>query len=201
MSKQGSRFLSVIRVVWLIARLPAIGSSSSARERRTTMSKRRSRLLSMIGAFGVIALLCGALPGALLASDDADETADKLVGTWRVTLHFPGAPNESYSLMVFNSGGTMTEKISFAGVSGSSGVWKKIAGPGRFAATFEGFDDGDSDGSYDSRFQVRLTIQLLDDNRLTMTSTPRFLSIDGTTLLAGPFPVPGEGTRMRVIRE
>lgn len=165
------------------------------------MSKRRSRLLSMIGAFGVIALLCGALPGALLASDDADETAHKLVGTWRVTLS-PGAPNEFYSLMVFNREGTMTEKISFAGVSGSSGVWKKIAGPGRFAATFEGFEDGDSDGSYDSRFQVRLTIQLLDDNRLTMTSTPQFLSIDGTTLLAGPFPpIPGEGTRMRVIRE
>jgi hypothetical protein len=84
----------------------------------------------------------------------------------------------------------------------SSGVWDKIPGRGNFAATFEGFLDSDSDGSFDLRTRVRLTIQLLDDDTLTMTGTAEFLSLDGTTLLLGPFSgIPVEGTRMRVIRE
>ena len=66
----------------------------------------------------------------------------------------------------------------------SSGVWKKIRGRGNFAATVEGFGDNDSDGFFDLRFRVRLTIQLLDRERFTATCTGDALTLDGTTLLA-----------------
>jgi hypothetical protein len=65
-----------------------------------------------------------------------------------------------------------------------------------------GFEDTDSDGSFDRRFLVRLTIQLVDDDTLTATGTIVDLTLDGTTLLAGPISgILSKATRMRVIRE
>jgi hypothetical protein len=59
-----------------------------------------------------------------------------------------------------------------------------------------------SDGLFDGRFRVLLTIQLLDRERFTATATLGNLTLDGTTLLAPPLPgFTVHGTRMRVIRE
>jgi hypothetical protein len=145
-------------------------------------------------------LLCLATPAVLLAGNDDEGEPVELVGTWRVTI----LPTQLFSLMVFDRGGTMTERVANgpSTVSVSSGVWKPLPGRGRFAAMFELFIDSDSDGFFDQRSRVRLTIQLLDDDRLTATATADFLTLDGTGQLAGPFPGIGlEGTRMRVIRE
>lgn len=97
----------------------------------------------------------------------------------------------------------MTDRFaSGPGSSVASGVWKKIPGLGNFATTFEGFEDTDSDGFFDQRFRVRLTIQLLDGDMLTFTGTAESLTLDGTTVLAGPFPgLHGQATRMYVIPE
>ena len=67
-------------------------------------------------------------------------------------------------------------------------MWKRIPGRGNFAATFEGFDDTDSNGFFDQRFRIRFTIQLLDRERFTATATADTLTLDGTTLLAPPVP-------------
>lgn len=81
-------------------------------------------------------------------------------------------------------------------------MWKKIRGHGNFAATFELFFDSDSNGLFDSRYRVRQTIHLSDDDTFTGTLTIDVLTLDGTTQVAGPFPgIPLEGTRMRVMRE
>jgi hypothetical protein len=169
------------------------------------MSKQRSRLLSTIAVFWMVGLLCGALPDAALAGDQVDQRNRKdggLVGAWRITV-FPGTPSEHFSVMTVNRGGTMTDRFaSGPGMSVASGVWTRIAGPGNFATTFEGFMDTDSDGFFDQRFRVRLTIQLLDGDMLTFTGTTESLTLDGTTVLAGPFPgILGQGTRMHVIPE
>lgn len=170
------------------------------------MSQQRSRLLSTMGAFWMIVLLCSALSDAVLAADDRDQDDATLVGAWRTSVVFPGVPFEFFTLEVFNEGGTMTDRFG-GGPSGpatsvGSGVWKKIAGRGNFAATFEGFDDIDRDGVFDTRFRVRLTIHLLDRERFTATGTLENLTVDGAALLSPPFPgVTIEATRMRVIRE
>jgi len=157
----------------------------------------------MIGAFWMIVLLCGALPGAALAADDHDDDAARLVGTWRTTVRFPGIPIDFFTLMVINPGGTMTDRFADgARTSLSCGVWKKLRGRGRFAVTFDGFEDTDSDGSFDRRFMVRVTIQLVDDDTWTATGTLDSLTLDGTTLLAAPLSgTLVKATRMRVIRE
>lgn len=171
------------------------------------MSKQRRRFLSMMWVVWLIALLCGALPGTMLAGGGQDRDDDAtLVGTWRISIIFPGAPFEFFSFQVFNEGGTMTDRLgggpSGPGTSMGSGVWKKIAGRGNFAATFEGFDDSDSDGVFDRRFSVRATIHLLDRERFTQTNTIEFLTLDGTSLLGPPFlGTTVQGTRMHVIRE
>jgi hypothetical protein len=157
----------------------------------------------MIRIFWLIALLCGALPGAVLAGDVQDHDDATLVGTWRLSIVFPGFPNEFFSLMVVNTGGTLTDQFADGPRSStSSGVWKKIRGRSKFAATLEGFVDTDADGIFDLRFQVRETIQLLDEDRFTGTATNENLTVDGTTLLAPPFPgITIQGTRMNVVRE
>jgi hypothetical protein len=169
------------------------------------MSKQRSRFLSMMRVIWLIALVCGALPGAVLAGDDRDRDDATLVGTWRNSIVQAGVPGESFSITVFNEEGTMTDRFattSGPGLSVSSGVWKKIRGRGNFAATLEGFGDNDSDGFFDFRFRIRFTIQLLDRERLTATCTGDALTLDGTTLLApNAFSCTFRGTRMRVIRE
>jgi hypothetical protein len=143
---------------------------------------------------------------AWLAGDDQDRDDATLVGTWRTSIVFAGVPFEFFSLEAFNEGGTMTDRFgggsSGPGTSVSLGVWKKISGRGNFAATFEGFEDSDSDGSFDRRFLVRSTIHLLDRERFTATSTVDNLTLDGTTLLGPPFPgITVQATRMHVIRE
>jgi hypothetical protein len=81
-------------------------------------------------------------------------------------------------------------------------VWKKIPGHGNFAATFENFEDSNSDGAFDSRVPVRVTMHLLDHDTIIGTGTLDVLTLDGTTHVAGPFPgIPFEGTRMHVVPE
>ena len=62
------------------------------------MSQQRRRFLSMVGVVSLIALVCGALPGAVLAGDDQDHDDATLVGTWRNSIFFAGAPGEFFSL-------------------------------------------------------------------------------------------------------
>jgi hypothetical protein len=155
----------------------------------------------MIGAFWMIVLLCSALPGTLLAGDDQDHEDATLVGTWRITIN-PGTPQQVFGLTVFNKGGTMTVTNSIPRITINSGVWKKIPGHGNFAATFEDFEDSNSDGAFDSRAPVRVTMHLLDDDTITGTGTVDVLTLDGTTHVAGPFPgIPFEGKRMHVVPE
>jgi hypothetical protein len=166
------------------------------------MFKQRNRKLLVMGRiFWIIMLLCCALTGAVLADDDDERVTPSLQGTWRVTI-LPGTPQQFFSLMEFNKGGTMTEEASSPRHTTSIGVWKKIRGQGNFAATFELFQDSDSDGSFDGRFRVRLTIHVLDDDTITGTFTVDVLTLDGTTQVAGPFPgIALEGKRMRVMPE
>lgn len=162
--------------------------------------QRNRKLFVMVRVFWSIVLCC-ALTGAVFADDDDERVTPSLQGTWRVTV-LPRTPNQFFSLMEFNKGGTMTEEASTPRHTTSIGVWKKIRDQGRFAGTFELFEDSDSDGSFDVRLRVRLTIHLLDDDTITGTSTIDVLTLDGTTQLAGPFPgIPLEGTRMGVMRE
>jgi hypothetical protein len=167
------------------------------------ISKQRSRFLSMMWVVWLIALLSGVLPGTVLAGDDQDHDDATLVGTWRTRIVFPGPPNEFFSLEVFNKGGTMTDRFSSGpGLSVSSGVWKKIPGRGNFAATLEAFTDTNSDGFFDRRVRIRLTIHLLDHESFTATATTQALTLDGSTPLFPPVPgVTVQGTRMHVIPE
>jgi archaellin len=137
----------------------------------------------------------------VFGDNDDERDTPSLQGTWRVTI-LPGAPNQFLSLMEFNEGGTMTEANSIAANTTSIGVWKKIRGHRKFATTFELFFDSDSDGVIDSRYRVRTTIHLTDDDTFTGTFTLDVLTLDGTTQVAGPIPgLPLEGRRMKVMRE
>jgi hypothetical protein len=178
------------------------------------MFEQRNRKRFVIGRiFWISLLLCCALTGVVSADDDDEGVTPSLQGTWRVTV-LPGTPNQFFSLMEFNKGGTMTEEASTPRHTTSIGVWKKIRGHenliglaqtgpvNHFAATFELFEDSDSDGSFDVRLRVQLTIHLLDDDTITGTSTVDILTLDGTTQVAGPFSgIPLEGKRMSVMRE
>ena len=165
------------------------------------MLEHRNRKLFVMGRVFWIIVLCCALSGAVFADHDDERETPNLQGTWRVTL-LPGAPNQFFSLMEFNEGGTMTEANSIAANTTAIGVWKKIRGHRKFATTFELFFDSDSDGVIDSRYRVRTTIHLTDDDTFTGAGTIDVLTLDGTTLVAGPFPgIPLEGTRMKVMRE
>ena len=151
--------------------------------------------------FWIIVLLTCALTGVTFADDDVDRETPSLQGTWRLTV-LPGTPQQFFNLMVFNKEGTLTEVSSFQGNTTSLGVWERIRGHGNFAATFELFFDNNLDGINDGRYRVRLTIRLLDDDTFTGTSTLDLLTLDGITVVAGPFPgLPIEGKRMKVLRE
>jgi hypothetical protein len=167
------------------------------------MSKQRSRLLSMIGVVAMIVLLRGALPGAIPEGEAKDHNDATLVGTWRARTCFPGFGCDFFSLKTYSAGGTMTEQfVDGPRVSLAIGVWKKIGGRGNFAATNEGLFDTNSDGVFDSRFRVRETIHVLDDDTFTITATSDSLTLDGTALTAPPFPgITIQGTRMKVMRE
>jgi hypothetical protein len=170
-------------------------------EEEQPRSKQRSRFLSMMRVVWLIALLSSALPGPVLAGDDQDHDNATLVGTWRNRIVFTGF-GEFYSISVFNQGGTATDRFSSGpGLSVGSGVWKKIPGRGNFAATFEVFDDSNSDGFFDRRFRIPMTIHLLDHERFTATFKGDEVSLDGTTLLAPQAGGTIQGTRMHVIPE
>ena len=165
------------------------------------MLEQRNRKLFVMGRVLWSIVLCFALTGAVFADDDDERESASLQGTWRVTVN-PGTPLQFFSLVAFNKGGTMTEVASTPRHTTSIGVWKKIHGDGDFAATFELFLDSNSDGFFESRIRVRQTIHLLDDDTFTGTSTVDVLTLDGTTLVAGPFPgIALEGKRMRVMPE
>jgi hypothetical protein len=171
-------------------------------EEEQQMSKQRSRFLSMICVVCLVALLYGGLPGTVLAGDDQDHDDATLVGTWRNRIVFTGF-GEFFSISVYNKGGTMTDRFSSGpGLSVGSGVWKKIPGRGNFAATLEAFTDSNSDGFFDRRVRIRLTIHLLDHESFTATATTQALTLDGSTPLFPPVPgVTVQGTRMHVIPE
>lgn len=134
-------------------------------------------------------------------ADTEREEKQSLQGTWRATI-LSGTPNQFFSLMEFNKEGTLTEVSSFQGNTTSLGVWERIPGHGNFAATFELFFDNNLDGINDGRYRVRMTLHVLDDDTFTGTSTLDLLTLDGTTVVAGPFPgLPIEGKRMKVLRE
>jgi hypothetical protein len=164
-------------------------------EEEQQMSIQRVRFLSTIRIVWLVALLCGS---PVLAGDDQDPNDARLVGTWRNTVN----GGMFFSITAFNQGGTMTDRFSLGPmVSVGNGVWTKIPGRGNFAATFEVFQDTNSDGFFDTRFRIRMTIRLLDHDRYTATFKGDAVSLDGTTLLG---PQPGgtiDGTRMQVIRE
>jgi hypothetical protein len=171
------------------------------RKERQEMFEQRNRKRFVLGRVFWSIVLCCALTGAVFAAGDDEIMTPSLQGTWRVTVN-PGTPNQFFSLMEFNKGGTMTEEASTPRHTTSIGVWKRISGHGNFAATFELFQDSDSDGSFDSRIRVRLTIHLWDEDTITGTTTVDVLTLDGTTQVAGPFPgFPLEGKRMRVLPE
>jgi hypothetical protein len=157
----------------------------------------------MIGVVGMIVLLCGALPGATLKGDAKDHNYASLVGTWRARTCFPGFGCDFFSLKTYSADGIMTEQfVDGPRVSLAIGVWKRIGGRSNFAATNEGLFDTDSDGVFDTRFRVRETIHLLDDDTFTITATSDSLTLDGATVTAPPFPgITIQGTRMKVMRE
>lgn len=132
---------------------------------------------------------------------DQHRNAKKLVGTWRFAGFAPGV-GDFYDYLVFHKDKTLTERVASPVESVGSGVWKAIKSKDAdFAATFETFRDNDSDGNFDSRTRVRLTLQLHGDT-ITGTGTIEFRTLEGNKLFAGPFPgATFRATRMKVIRE
>jgi hypothetical protein len=164
------------------------------------MREQRSRKLLIMGHLLCAIVLCCALTGTSLANIDDDTSPASLQGTWRVTV-LAGTPGQFFSLMQFNKGGTVTEVASTPGHTSSIGVWERIQGHD-FAATFELFQDTNSDGLYDKRLRVRLTLHLIDNETLTGSSTVDVLTLDGETQVAGPFSgLSIDGKRMKVIPE
>ena len=123
----------------------------------------------------------------------------KIVGTWRLAVSHEAG--DFFSLTEFDKRGTMTDNASLhAGTSLGSGVWEKIDGDDTYAGMFEAWNDDGSGGTYDTRAQIRLTLQV-DDDTLTGTATVDIFTLDGTFLIVS---IPGfivEGTRMTVIPE
>ena len=164
------------------------------------MLEQRRRKLLTLGRFLWTIVLCFALAGTSLGNDDDDTSPATLQGTWRVTV-LAGTPGQFFSLMQFNKGGTVTEVASTPRHTTSIGVWKKVQDHD-FAATFEVFQDTNSDGLFDKRVRVRLTIHLIDDETFTGSSTVDILTLDGDTKVAGPFSgLSIDGKRMTVIPE
>ncbi|MDJ0940330.1 MAG: hypothetical protein QNJ00_11265 [Woeseiaceae bacterium] len=161
----------------------------------------RKYLLTLIAGL-VVGL--GAVGAVHADDDDDDDEGNAIVGTWRLAVS-DGGPG-FFDYMVFNADGTLTERASTGSfVSIGSGVWKPVGRNGkrrgRYAATFEAYNDGDFDTAYDSLFRVRLTLWVQGDN-VTGTATVEVRTIDSAALIAGPFPgATFEGVRMKVLRE
>lgn len=158
------------------------------------LGQRSHGILSRIGFLSIL-LVCLAVPSVVWASSRSAKDA-ALVGTWRAILN-PDTPNEIFVLLVFHADRTMTATTSAMQQSIGSGVWKKAHGHNVFTAEFELFGDSDSDGEFDVRARIRPTIELLDRDTYSATNTLEWFTLDGNTLIAGPFTTITEGTRMR----
>ncbi len=147
-----------------------------------------------------VCVALAALVAVAAASPPSATSRSTIVGTWRLAVSSPVA-GDFFSLTVFDKRNTMTDNASLdAGTSLGSGVWEKIGGHDTYAGMFEAWNDPDLDGTYDTRAQIRLTLQV-DDDTLTGTATVDILTLDGTFLIVS---IPGfivEGTRMTVIPE
>ncbi len=159
-------------------------------------TKKCFSLFAVVGSVVAIAAFASSPPppSPLLA------TGAKIIGTWRLAVS-PPQGGDFFTLMVFDKRNTMIDNASIsAGTSLGSGVWEMIGGNDQFAGMFEAWNDNDFDGTYDTRAQIRLTLQV-DDDTLTGTAIVEIFTLDGKTRLAS---IPGfnvEGTRMTVIRE
>ena len=173
----------------------------------------KARWIQLAVCVGLAALL--AFPVAHAGDDDRES----LVGTWRLTVSDPGGG--FLSLTTFNVDNTLIDRPSTSTTVGLGvGVWKAICDddddhsdrPGRgdehrhcdpseYAATFDSFIDSTFDTNFDIRARIRLTVYVENDT-LTGTGTVEIRSLDGSQLLAGPFPgATIVATRMTVIPE
>ena len=157
-----------------------------------TMKKRLS-LFAVVGSVVAIVAVAAAPPATLSAGAS-------IVGTWRFVVSPPGG-EDFFTVTEFDKRNTMTDNASLhAGTSLGSGVWERIGGHDTYAGMFEAWNDDDFDGTYDTRAQIRLTLQV-DDDTLSGTATVDIFTLDGNTLLV---TIPGfiiEATRMAVIPE
>ena len=117
------------------------------------------------------------------------QNQNSLVGTWRVTVCFPGTNFEVceaatstdpefllYTYYIFHEDNTMTEEDDSPRNGTSAGVWGLASDS--FAATFEDWDFPSNKPQASSRFRVRLTIQV-DGDSFTATATGDDLTQDG----------------------
>lgn len=150
-------------------------------------------ILPVCVALAALVAVAAAPPSPLLSA------GPKIVGTWRLAVSHEAG--DFFSLTEFDKRGTMTDNASLhAGTSLGSGVWEKIDEDDTYAGMFEAWNDDDFDGTYDTRAQIRLTLQV-DGDTLTGTATVDIFTLDGTFLIVS---IPGfivEGTRMTVIPE
>ena len=156
-------------------------------------TKKRLSLFAVVGS--VVAIVAVAAAPPTLPSAGAN-----IVGTWRLVVSHADL-GDFFTLMMFDKRNTMTDNASLhGGTSLGSGVWERTAGHDTYAGMFEAWNDDDFDGTYDTRAQIRLTIQV-DGDTLIATATVNIFTLDGNTLLAS---IPGfivGGTRMTVIPE
>ncbi len=146
---------------------------------------------------------------------------DRVLGTWRVSICFPGTSFEDcdaatsaggfpfflYTHYQFHKENTMTAGDDFLMDRIAPGVWQKLDGGRGIAFTFEGWvfphaGDPLGDERAAGRTRVRGTIQIDEDgDRLTGTATGDALDRDGNLLFnIVPFATV-VGRRMEVIRE
>ncbi len=157
-------------------------------------TKKRLSLFAVVGSVvAVVAVASSSPPPAIAARDN-------IVGTWRFVVS-PPQGEDFFTVTMFDKRNTMTDNATLhGGTSLGCGVWERIAGHDTSAGMFEAWNDDDFDGTYDTRAQIRLTLQV-DDDTLSGTATVDIFSLDGTILFV---TIPGfivEGARMTVIPE
>ncbi len=169
----------------------------------------KARWILLAVCVGLAAIL--AFPVAHAGDDDDD--GESLVGTWRLTVSDPGGG--FLSLTTFHADNTLIDRPSTSTTVGLGvGVWEAIgddddddsdsdsdSDQSDYAATFDSFIDSDFNTSFDIRVRVRLTVYVENDT-LVGTGTIEVRTLDGSQVLAGPFPdATFVGTRMPVIPE
>ena len=147
----------------------------------------------------IVTAVCVGL-AAMVAADNADaKGGQKLVGTWRVTYLEPDG-RETNWIVVHHKDNTTTGISPFRQDTSFAGLWEKISGDD-YSNTIEWLHGRDEDGMADTRFRGRNTVHL-DGDTISGTTTLDVLSLDGTMVVAEPFPgITFVGTRMFVIPE